>query len=278
MSIAQSATFLQPEILAYYQKGKESQRLLNGIGQLEFARTQEIISRHLPPSSAVIYDIGGGPGLYACWLAQLGNEVHLVDAMPLHIEQAQVASRLQPEYPIATCTLGDARHIERPDESVDIVLLLGPLYHLIEYSERVAALREARRILKPGGVLFAAVISHFATALDGLVAGMVDDPDFIEIVKQDIQSGQHRNPYSDRDYFTTAYLHYPQELKSEVEEAELQECQLLALEGVGWLLPDLVQRWQDSKWREMLLMMVRHLETEPSLMGVSRHIMAVARK
>ena len=278
MSSSQSETILQPEITAYYQQGKEALRLLNGIGRLEFARTQEIILRHLPQNPAVLYDIGGGPGIYACWLAQLGNEVHLVDATPLHIQQAQEASRLQSRHPIASINLGDARHLERQDESVDGALLLGPLYHLTERAERVAALREAHRILKPGGVLFAAAISRFASALDGLVDGSLNDPDFVEIVRQDIQNGQHRNPYSDRDYFTTAYLHYPLELKSEVEEAGLQDCQLLAVEGPGWLAHDFAQRWQDPKRRETLLMIVRSLEAEPSLIGVSSHFLAVAHK
>ena len=80
---------LPPEIIAHYQRGMESGRLLQGVGQLEFLRTQEILRRHLPHPPATLYDVGGGSGLYACWLAQLGYEVHLVDIAPLHIEQAR---------------------------------------------------------------------------------------------------------------------------------------------------------------------------------------------
>jgi SAM-dependent methyltransferase len=167
---------LPAEILAYYQQGKEAQRLLKGMGQLEFTRTQEILRRSLPEPPAIIYDVGGEPGLYACWLAQLGYEVHLVDATPLHIQQAQAASLLQPDHPIASFTIGDSRRLQREDESVDAVLLLGPLYHLTERAERVTALREAARTLKPGGLLVAAAISRFASALDGLVDGSLEDP------------------------------------------------------------------------------------------------------
>lgn len=272
------STFLSPEILAYYQQGREAARLLTGGGRLEFARTQEIILRYLPPAPAVIYDIGGGPGLYACWLAKVGHEVHLLDVVALHIEQAQAASRLQPEHPIHSFTVGDARRLDRASDSVDVALLLGPLYHLQERQDRIAALQEARRVLKPGGVLLAAAISSCASALDGLRHEMLGDPDFVGIVKQDLQNGRHQNPRDHHNYFTTAYFHPPQELQREVEGAGFKDCQLLAVEGPGWLLPEFEERWQDPPRREMILMGVRLLEAEPSVIGVSCHLMAVGRK
>ena len=77
-----------------------------------------------------------------------------------------------------SATLGDARKLAFPDRSADAVLLLGPLYHLTERADRLAALREARRVLRPGGVVFAAAISRFASLLDGLARDLLDDPDF----------------------------------------------------------------------------------------------------
>jgi ubiquinone/menaquinone biosynthesis C-methylase UbiE len=277
MSDSRANDSLPPEIIAYYEKGGESQRLLRGEGQLEFARTQEIILRYLRKPAAVVLDVGGGTGLYCCWLAGLGYEVHLVDAVPLHIEQARAASSLQPAHPIASFTIGDARRLEREESSVDCVLLLGPLYHLTERDQRVASLREARRVLKSGGVLFAAAISRFASALDGLADDQLEDPDFVEIVLQDLRNGQHRNRTA-RDYFTTAYLHLPLELKDEVKESGFADCELLAVEGPVWLAQNLEQRWRNPKQREMLLVVARLLEKETCLMGASAHFMAVARK
>ncbi|HLK56129.1 MAG TPA: hypothetical protein VKU00_06180, partial [Chthonomonadaceae bacterium] len=77
-----------PEIVGHYNEGREQQRLASGIGRLEYARTQELLQRCLPPPPATVLDIGGGAGVYSFWLAELGYSVHLVDAMPLHIEQA----------------------------------------------------------------------------------------------------------------------------------------------------------------------------------------------
>ena len=79
---------LVPAILSYYAAGLERDRLFEGRSQLERVRTQELLARHLPPPPAVILDVGGGPGVYARWLASQGYEVHLVDPVPLHVEQA----------------------------------------------------------------------------------------------------------------------------------------------------------------------------------------------
>ena len=161
---------------------------------------------------------------------------------------------------------------------MDAALLLGPLYHLTERADRLAALREAARILKPGGFVFAAAISRFASALDGLANELLDDLDFVKIVLQDIQDGQHRNPFSDRNYFTTAYFHHPTELTSEVEEAGFQDCHLLALEGPAGLLQNFEHYWSDPQRRETLLTVLQRLESDPTLIGASCHFLAVAHK
>jgi ubiquinone/menaquinone biosynthesis C-methylase UbiE len=264
--------------VTHYESSNEAQRLLNGFGQLELARTQAIIRRYLPPPPAVIMDVGGGAGIHSCWLAKMGYEVHLVDAVPLHVEQARQASQAQADHPLASIEVGDARKLDRAEASVDVVLLLGPLYHLTERSDRVLALREAYRVLRRGGLVFAVVISRFASTLDGLFRGFMDDPEFVRIAKQDLIDGQHRNPDNHPAYFTTAYFHHPEELKVEVEEAGLRCEKVLAIQSVGRLLQNFEAHWEDQGRRERLLDIIQSLEEEPSLLGVSAHIMAVARK
>ena len=268
---------LPPEVASHYAAGLEADRLARGAGRLELARTQEILRRFLPPPPAVVADVGGGPGAYAGWLAGLGYEVHLYDPVPLHVAQAEAASRGRPGRPVASFTLGDARALARPDASTDAVLLLGPLYHLTERDDRLAALREARRVLRAGGVLFAAAISRFASALDGLRSGYLDDPAFAEIVGRDLADGQHRNPAGHPAYFTTAFFHHPDELRRELEDAGLTDGRVLAVEGPAWLLPDFDAHWDEPGRRERLLEVVRRTEADPSLLGASAHLLAVAR-
>ncbi len=265
------------EAQAYYNRGVEAGRLFRSHGLIEFARTQEIILRHLPPPPCTILDVGGGPGAYAGWLASLGHRVTLIDAVPLHVDQAQESSARRPEAPLAACRLGDAQRLEEGDGTARAVLLLGPLYHLTERRDRLQALGEARRVLGPGGLLFAAAVSRYASLLSGVADNLLGDPDFAAIVARDLRDGQHRNP-TDKDYFTTTFFHRPDELAAEVREAGFDLIELLGVEGPGWLLPDLEQRWADPAERERLLQAARAVESEPTLLGLPPHLIAIGRK
>jgi SAM-dependent methyltransferase len=268
---------LAPEAVAHYASGYEATRVTRDGGRLEYVRTQELVRRFVPPAPAVLLDVGGGPGTYALWLATLGYAVHLVDALPLHVELARQASAAQPKAPLASVALGDARTLDWPDHSADAILLFGPLYHLTERAERVAALREARRVARPGGVVLAIGISRFASTLDGLFSGFLADPAFAAVVQHDLEDGQHRNPAGHPAYFTTAYFHLSEELGAEVVEAGLIHQETLAVEGPPWLSPWVEERWRHPEHREAILHLLRRLEHEPSLLGVSAHLMAVAR-
>jgi SAM-dependent methyltransferase len=159
-----------------------------------------------------------------------------------------------------------------------MVLLLGPLYHLVDQRDRLTALGEALRVLRPGGVLVAAAISRWGSALDGLARELFRDADFARIVERDLVDGQHRNPTPHLDYFTTAYFHRPEELRQEVSETGFDVDAVYGVEGPAWILPDLMERWGDTARREMVLDVARKLESEPSVVGCSAHILAVGRK
>jgi ubiquinone/menaquinone biosynthesis C-methylase UbiE len=269
---------LPDEIQDYYAKGLEESRLSSAVGELELIRTKEIIMRYLPDPPAVILDIGGGPGAYAYWLAQKGYEVHLIDPIPLHLEQAKQASLRQPDTPLSSVNFGDARKLDHPARSADVVLLLGPLYHLTELTDRARALKEAHRVLKQGGLLIAVGISRFASTLAGLVDRFFDVADFVEIAKRDLHDGQHRNPTGKSSYFTTAFFHHPSELEREVREAGFSLEKIVAIEGVAIILQDLEEQWGDPAKRERILEAVRWLEDEPAVIGVTGHIAAIGIK
>ena len=170
----------------------------------------------MPPR--VVLDVGGGPGRYSCWLAEQGYDVHLIDPVEKHLKQARQASRSQPDHPLASATQGDARSLDFGDGRADAVLLMGPLYHLPARDDRLSALREARRVLKPGGLLIAKAINRFASLLDGLIKSYIDDPSFVPILLRDLEEGQHRSQSDALSYFTTAFFHRPEELEGEVFE------------------------------------------------------------
>ncbi|MDQ4001029.1 MAG: methyltransferase domain-containing protein [Actinomycetota bacterium] len=257
----------------------EKERLLGGgAGRLEYLRTRELLARHLPPADATILDVGGGAGAYALPLAEEGYSVYLVDPVPLHVEQATAASVAQPRTPLAGVELGDARSLSQEDESVDAVLLLGPLYHLTSRDDRIQALREAWRVVRPGGVVMAAAISRFASTIDGLLRGFLLDPEFETIVERDVREGQHRNTTERPVWFTTSYFHLPDELQGEVKEARFTVEALVGTEGPAWTVPDLDAWLEDSGQRAKLLAALERVEAEPSLVGASAHLLVVGRR
>lgn len=268
----------QDEIVGYYSDADEASRLRSGWFQLERARTQELILRHLPAAPATIIDAGGGAGAYACWLAVRGYHVHLLDPVPKHVEQARAASARQPEFPLASAEVGDARALPHADSTADAVLLLGPLYHLVEREDRLACLREAHRVLRPGGLVWGAAISRFASLFDSLAHGFFDDPVFAPILDRDLEDGQHRNSTGNPLYFTDAYFHRACELSQDLLAARFQMVTLAAIEGPGWLARDFERMWNDPQQRERLLAVVRQVESEPSVIGASSHLMAIGRK
>jgi ubiquinone/menaquinone biosynthesis C-methylase UbiE len=268
-------SLIRKEIEKHYSEVRESERLSSGVGELERIRTQAILAAHLPPPPAVIYDVGGAAGVYAFPLAEQGYTVHLIDPVDLHLEQAR--SRAESSgVALASINLGDALLMGASASSADAVLLFGPLYHLVSKSERLEALQESRRILKAGGVLFAAAISRFASLIDGSASGFFQDPEFRKIVADDLDSGQHRNATGNPAYFTTSYFHRPEELEAEFTEASYRNIKVLAVEGPMWSAARFNKAWKDETQRKTLLEFLARVEQEPSIRGASAHLVAVA--
>src|SRR6187551_244889 len=117
------------EVLDYYDRFAEESRLASGPFKLEFERTKEILLRCLPPAPARVIDVGGAAGTYSAWLAELGYDVHLIDATPRLIAKARERNATL-STPIASIAVGDARALAEPDGSAAVVMIMGPLYHL----------------------------------------------------------------------------------------------------------------------------------------------------
>ena len=240
---------IDPAIESHYGTGYERSRLSRGgRPSLEYVRSMELLERLLPAPPARVLDVGGGPGAYAAPLARRGYRVHLVDPVPLHVEQARQAGGADPAAGF-TAALGDAREFAEPDESQDVVLLFGPLYHLTEAAHRQQALTQARRVLTAGGRVLAMAVCRFASLLDGLYQDWLDDPVFRPIVDQDLADGQHRNPepVGRPEFFTTAYFHTPHGLAEEVGQAGFTGVTVYGVEGPGWPLR---QQWAYARRRK----------------------------
>jgi len=161
-------------VISYYNKSDKTKHLNNEFGNIEFIRSQEIIQLYLIKTNLTILDVGGASRKYSFWLAGLGHKVHLVDTVPLHIENAKKIAE-ESGTQLESYNIGDARKLDFSDSFADVVLLMGPLYHLTNKDERNNALNEAFRVLKQKGVLITSAISRFASTIDGLIEGYYKD-------------------------------------------------------------------------------------------------------
>ena len=258
----------------HYERGLEEPRLSEPLGSVEFARTLEMAARVVPPPPAVVADIGGGPGRYALEFAARGHTVVHRDVVPLHVEQLEAASGALAER--VDTGVGDARDLDLDDDSVDAVLLLGPLYHLVDRDQRVLALREALRVARPGAPVLVSAISRWAPRLHGYLAERLYEqgPFFHRLVQLAEESGRINDELPG---WFTGYCHRPDQLRDEVEEAGLVVEDLVGLEGLAFALPDLAERLQDPVHRDVVLDCARAIERVPELLGLSTHLLVVAR-
>ena len=175
-------------------------------------------------------------------------------------------------------TVDDARRLQQADGSAAAVLVMGPLYHLTTEPDRITALREALRVLVPGGVVAAAAISRYASAMEGLARKLTLDSRFVAIRNRDLVDGQHRNDTESDNYFTTAYFHRPDDLRDELATSGFTDVQVLGVEGPGWILHDFDARWADPRLKKDLIDVARALESEASIVGANAHLLGLGRK
>jgi SAM-dependent methyltransferase len=258
----------------HYGAGREQGRLAESYGQLEFERTKEIILRHLPSPPALVADIGGGPGRYALWLAQFGYQVLHRDLMPLHVEQLRQATSGNQRVQAA---VADARQLDLASECADAVLLLGPLYHLDRRRDRMRALAEAQRVVRPGGPVFVAAISRWATRMNGILRlRLYETIPGAEAELTAIERTGRLPPLRPGSF--SGYLHRPGQLRAELAASGLQVSDLVSVEGPAYLLDDLPERLADDEARRVVMDTARTLERVPELLGIGPHLLATARK
>ncbi len=218
------------ELQAYYARDEERDRLASGLGLFEFGRTVEVIGRTLPPPPARIADIGGGPGRYTDWLVYAGYEVAHRDLVEHHVDQ--VAGRHGGRVDAA---VGDARSLDLDDASVDASLLLGPIYHLKEVDDRLAALREAARVVRSGGFVYVAAITRWAARMHGMIIERTHErfPAIAEMIDAMEETGWMK-PVHEASF--TGYAHTPTQLRDEIERAGLTVTSMVGVEGIAFAL------------------------------------------
>jgi len=247
-------------------------------GALEFALNSRTIAAYLP-ADATVLDIGGGPGRYAHWLAARGHRVTLADLSPTLLAVAR--ARTPAAGPaLAEIVEADARDLGRwPGGSFDAALALGPFYHLTEATDRGRAAAELTRVLRPGGLLFAALMPRLAflrrTIADPTERHHLAAPDFLTRV---LEKGIFVNDLPGR--FTGGYGFRPEAITPFFAAHGFAPLALLASESAA---PDLQGELaelalSDSAAYAATLDTLLDVATEPSILGLASHLLYVGKR
>ncbi len=175
------------ELEEYYNKFNEEKRLDSRHGQVEFTTSMfyihaclEALAKGCPPEELKILDVGAGTGRYSVPLSREGYQVTAVELVRHNL------GRLKKKTSNVQAYQGNALNLKRfSDDSFDLTLLFGPMYHLHAKEEKLQALREAKRVTRPGGrILVAYIMNEFSVItyafkerhiLESLKNGMLDE-------------------------------------------------------------------------------------------------------
>jgi SAM-dependent methyltransferase len=208
------------------------------------------------------------------WLAELGYQVLHRDLIPLHVEQLR---REAMGHPRIDSSVADARDLDLAGGSADAVLLLGPLYHLDLRTDRLKALAEALRVVRPGGPVFAAAISRWAGRIDGVLRARLYRafPQAEPMLGLSERTGR-LTPHFPGSF--SGYTHRPAQLLAEVAASGLRLVDLVCVEGPAFLLDDLGERMADEQDRRVVMETARALEGVPELIGIGPHLLVTAER
>jgi SAM-dependent methyltransferase len=262
-----SSPELAPEIDRFYSHViDESVRLsMSADGRLELLRTQEILRRFLPAAPARVLDVGGGTGVHARWLVADGYHVDLIDPVVRHVELAGT---------VCAASVGDARALKAADASYDVVQLLGPLYHLPDQTDRYQALREAHRVLRPGGLVAAAAINRYSSLFEHVALAHLHTERLQESISAILRTAVHDGSGG----FTLAYFHRAAELADEMRDAGFVDVSVIGIEGPTWSLLKAVEQSGIEPSKELFesaLTAARMAEPYPELLAASSHLLAI---
>lgn len=264
------------EIEMFYNKASEETRLEKGMGVFEFTRIKSLIEKYINKERSTIIDIGGGTGKYAEWLAKKGHCVSLIEPIEKHIRIAQ--DRAQTLKNKFTIYQAEACHLPLKNNTADLIILHGPLYHLQKAEDRKKAISEAKRVLKKGGVILAFAINYTASTLVALLQGLLHKNSFFEMCKEELTSGIHNAPEDFPWLLPEAYYHRPSELKLEFIQQELFYINTYAVESFVWLDKNYFASMTSSKKRKKLEELIQITENDSELLAFSPHMMIAVQK
>jgi len=241
--------------------------------RIEFDITKKYLDEYIKGENLSIFDIGGGPGRYAYYLAEKGHRVTLLDLSQHNIDVAkEKANKFGVE--LEAYIKGNALELDNYKGKYDVILLMGPLYHLISESDRKKAIQGALNLLKDGGIIIASFISKYAPIQDCLAwlrfEGQDDD---VSTLLNYLNDGENKD---DRG-FTAAYFSGIEEAKNLMKSFGLEQLAFAGVENILGSKENEILMLPESeilKWLEIGYA----LSQDENIIGTSQHFLYIGRK
>lgn len=250
----------------YYNKFNEEHRLTTRHGQVEFSTTMKYIHSFIPQGAQLrILDVGAGTGRYSVALKQEGHIVTAVEKVPRNLRV------LEEKHSGVNCWPGDARDLHfLPDESFDITLVFGPLYHLHTQEEMLQAFSEAKRVTKKGGIILAAYVMNEYSVL----TYCFKEHHIKEVLEKNALTEDFHTVAHEDELYTYLRL---EDIDALNEKSRLERVKIFAADGAA----DYMRAELNAMDEEEFNLFIKYHQSvceRPELLGASSHIVDVLRK
>lgn len=264
---------MRDNIIKAYLEIDEENRLSSTLARrVEFLTTIDVLEHYINLGKKII-DVGCGVGVYSSFYAKMGVDVTALDIVPQHIEKLKKIAN--DEHFDIKAVVGDATNLECfESDSFDVVMCMGPLYHMIDYNERVACISESKRIAKKDGIVIFSYISPLSV-LPCVVRG-----DTTRLSKELIEKIVDEHMVSSNDdccFWTDCYYYSPKQIENELKNMGFEIIDHVATDGQSIAFQSMVNSLDESQF-ELWLSYHQKVCREPSIIGVSNHGLIVAKK
>lgn len=259
-------------VVNYYEKIDEDSRFSRNSRKVEFLTTKYILNEIIHQHSKIL-EVGCGTGAYSLHFAEQQHKVVAVDITPKHIEILREKSKQQGLS--IEAYVGDATDLSRFDsDKFDIVLCLGPMYHLTNKEDQNRCISESLRVLKSGGYLAVAYINKYS------IIPMLATRDAKWIRNSVIDKVLNEGTIFEGDddcFWTDAYFTYPDEIESLLGQYDITTVEHVGTDGITHTIHEYVDKLNESEfesWTDY------HIQTcrERSILGMSSHGLYICRK
>lgn len=257
---------MMTDLERYYNKFNEEKRLNSRHGQVEYITSMKYIHEYLNEmENAKVLDIGAGTGRYSVQLAEEGYDVTAVELVKYNLGILRSKGSSVKAYQ------GTVLNLKRfQDNSFDITLLFGPMYHLYTFEDKLKALREAKRVTKAGGLIFVAYcMNEYSVLTYGFKENHIK-----ECIEKKMLTEDFHVVAKPEDLYDYVRLEDIQQLN---ESADLQRVKIIAADGPANYMRPVLKAMDEETFHIFMEYHLLNCERE-DLMGASAHTVDILRK